>query len=208
MKKPAALNRATASPQDGLKGAQLSAGRTQARVAALTAEIVEVRRTVAEEEDRLGSHQAEGKDTAEALERLKRAQDQVTALEAGIVTAKRKDAQAQEALVQADRLFQHEVLRLKVEELHRIAVRIDHTITDTLAEDVSRWLSVASEVQRFSIPELDNKLASARALFKLKLLDGSGMPSCRTGMQPFIGDAKWSAAQPTLEDVDRLLAAR
>lgn len=190
---------------DRLKGFQLAAGRTQARVAALTAEIAEARRTVAEASERLGLQQADGIDTGEALETLKRAQDRIAALELGLSTAQQKALLAQQDLNRAEHSARHERLCQKVEELHSIAARVDRTIADTLAGDVSRWLSVATEVKAFGIPELDNKLAAARDVFKVRLLDRCGMPSCLTGKALFLGDAPWSAAQPTLDDVDRLL---
>lgn len=197
------------SPTEGLhdrrKGLQLAAGRAHARVTALTAEIAEARRAVAQAEDQLGSQAAEGIDSEDALGRLKQAQDRLAALELGLSSAKQKALLAQQDLNQAEHAARHERLRREVEELHSIAVRIDRTITDTLAQDVCRWLTVATEVQAFGIPELDNRLASARALFKLKLLDGCQMPGCSTGLKPFIGDAAWSGCQPTVNDVDRLI---
>ncbi len=189
---------------DRLKGFQLAAGRTQARVAALTSEITEARRTVAQAEEHLGLQQADGTETGDALETLKRAQDRMAALELGLSTAQQKALLAQQDLNRAEQSARHDRLCQKVEELHSIAARVDRTIADTLAGDVSRWLSVATEVQGFSIPELDNKLASARSLFKIRLLDGCQMPGCSTGMAPFIGTAPWSDAQPTLDDVERL----
>lgn len=199
----------TPFPADGildrLKGCQLAAGRTQARVAALTSDITEARRTVAQAEERLGLQQADGADTGEALETLKRAQDRLAALELGLTSAQQKALLSQQDLHRAEQSARHEALRQRVEELHSIAARIDRTITDTLAGDVSQWLSVATEIRAFGISELDNRLASAKDLFKVRLLDGCAMPGCSTGMKPFLGEAPWSESQPTLDDVIRLL---
>ncbi len=144
-------------------------------------------------------------DSGPILDSIRLAESKVFTAETGLTVLRDKLQEARGDMAAAEVTYKRETLRRQLQELNDAGREVDQAI-DALAGRMKTWLSLTATIREAcDNGDLRGRLKNAVDTFKPKLLDHCGVPSCRSGLEVFLGKDKWSACLPSPDEADRFV---
>ena len=194
-------------PHKNVKRWQLEYGRTRKRVEDFSSQLDAARQAFAHiSTESVADERLEAMAVAGAMTQ---AEETVRTLEGALKIALQREKAAETSLQHAEMEVRREDAREKLTRQQEAGRLIDQALAP-LELAVCEFNRLAKEVEALGNDELNRRNGGAKGEFIVWLFRAcSGMPGCRTGVEPFQTDARWQAPWsdrlPTPDLVDEVI---